>query len=262
MIRLFNSNGVFTTQDTKIELYVISGDTFVPNGATLSAHSSWQYQQYAYDETMKKKFFKVDNTEWAIFNQPGQNAMTKLDNSDGNYQIIIDRDFDYESGKLVVHPVEVYHQTSSKTLAYPADKGRYLIDGAIEMYDTDTTNGYVTSAYNTGFKVDTTDYYSSQDVFPDAKLTSSSGSVYGENVTPISKIINVNSVAPDYFDLNGNAIANLHYNLGHQIVSDGIYTTNTRTGYKIGDNQFININDATGTSLMNGSFYPTNKGVN
>ncbi|TGD20925.1 hypothetical protein EGT49_12275 [Companilactobacillus suantsaicola] len=261
MIRKFSSNGIFATQGNSIDLYVISGNTFTPNGSVLSPNTSWQYQEYAYDESLKKKFFKVDNTEWAAFDKPGQNASTTLDNSDGNFQIKIDRDFDYSAAKLVLHPVVVYHKDKAATNAYPTDGSRFLVDGAIEMYDTEDNNGYVTSAYNTGFKVDNTDYYCSQDVFPDAKLTSSTGSIYGDHVTPISKIININSVAPDYFDLNGNAVTGVHYNLGHQILSDAIYTTNNRTGYKIGDNQFININDATGTSLMSGSFYPSNKGV-
>lgn len=261
MIRYFKSNGIFSTQNNIIDLYITSGDSFVKNGNTLGTYSAWKYQDYAYDETLKMKFFKVSGTEWAALNKPNQNITSDFDNSDGNYKIIINRDFDYLNRQLTIYPVDVYHKDTATTQAYPTDGGQYLTNGGIEMFSSETSNGNTISSFKTGFRVDTTDYYSMNNVFPDAQLTYSSGSVYGQNVTSIKKIININSVAPDYFDLNGNAVTEIHYNLGHQILSDAIYTTNKRTGYKIGDNIFININDATGTPLMYGQYFPSRKGV-
>ncbi|KRK90534.1 hypothetical protein [Companilactobacillus futsaii] len=263
MIRRFNSNGIFSTQENIIDLYILNGNTFVKNGNTLGSHTAWKYQEYAYDESLKRKFFKVDNTEWACLEKQNQNIKVDFDNSDGNYTVIIDRDFDYLVPRtFTLYPVDSYHSDSETTQVYQTDGGRFITNGGIEMFDSTTSNGVTISSYNTGFRVDNTDYYSMKSVFPDSKLTYSSGSVYGENVTAINKIINVNSVAPDYFDLNGNAVTNIHYNLGHQILSDAVYTTNDRTGFKIGDNQFININDATGTPLMYGRYFPEQKGVN
>ncbi|WP_129045611.1 hypothetical protein [Companilactobacillus metriopterae] len=265
MIRRFSFKGVFSTQSTVADLYILSGNTFAQNGRSLGTFTSWQSQEYAYDELTGYKYFKVDGTEWARLDKPGQNIVSDFDSSDGNYTVTVNRDFDYlgPNRQFTPYVVDRYQQLSSAKGLDVADGSSFVTKTGIEMYSGSTnSNGVGTKKFQTGFKVDSSYFYSMNHVFPNSKLTSSSGSLPGGNVTPITKIINVNSVAPDYFDYNGNAITGLHYNLGHQILSDGIYTTNGRTGYKIGNNQYININDATGTSLMYGQFFPTRKGVN
>ncbi|AKP67698.1 hypothetical protein [Companilactobacillus ginsenosidimutans] len=270
MIRTFHldSPGILNiTSDSNVPLYNLLSNQFVLASRSLAAHSSWQFADYAYDEDNNYKYFAVDGSEWVKFDSNELNITRDFNSLDGDYTVTIDRDFDFLNGSLSIWPVSIWSSqidfNNIPTTSYQ-DGTAFITTGGIEIGPQIPT--YTSSidyyAWRTGYKVDPEEYYDDHGVFANSKLTISSGSIPNENVTSINKIIKIDSVAPDYFDKDGNSISGIDYNLGHQIQSDGIYNSNKRTGFKIGDNQYVNIGDATATPLMYGGFYPSRKGVN
>lgn len=268
MIRKFSTFGVINIKNVTPALYSLTDNQFTITSRSLSPHSSWQYYTYAYDDSTGYKYFAVDPVDWVRFDNEQLNIVRDFNNDDGNYTVTVDKDFNFsnKSSAPDFYPVGIFKtQENDDDLFSNAGEGSSFITNAGIEKGPQTINWNDSSKYFawlTAFKVDNVDFFDNHGLFANSKLTKSSGTIPNARVTPITKIIRINSVSPDYFDYDGNAIEGLNYNLGHQILSDGIYNSNEKTGFKIGDNQYVNISDATGTSLMYGKFYPTNKGVN
>lgn len=265
MIRVFEKqlNMIFYTSNGDSNMYSLDAhptEFMLIPGATATANTGFVVNRYAYDESTGIKYFEVSGDGWvklegsncitADFQPAGTNSIVTVDKSIGGFS---HGQTDLTLGMFKTSGNDLYNNQIPNPNRF-ADGNSYTSNGGLERSAKDR--------FITGFRVSQDEYLSSGDVFADTKLYKPADDYPGDNETPINKIIRINSIAPDYFDSEGNAVKGLTYNLGDQFQSRLVINTSERIGFKIGENQYVNIADANATPLMFGHFLPTNKGEN
>ncbi|WP_125768361.1 hypothetical protein [Companilactobacillus furfuricola] len=221
---------------------------------SLGKNTDWQINSYAYDEEDGNKYLQVSTNEWVKFvNVNDGRIIFKGDAPD--FQMAVHRDLQTATTlsieRLRDFSTEVdlyyYDEKGAPNSLAPNDGDRYYTDKQLEVPDS--------QRHITGYRVTDNRYYEYDSVFIDNKLLYSNAVTSDPNVTPISKIIRVNSVIPDIFDSDGNAVY-FPVDSGQQFMSDGIYVSPERIGFRIAENTFVNLNSASGTTLLFGHFLP------
>lgn len=223
---------------------------------SLGKNTDWQVNSYAYNEEDGNKYLQVSTNEWVKFVNVNDGRII-FQGDAPDFQMAVHRDLQtpitvqaekLRDGKNEVN-LYIYNERGAASEAYPqpTDGDRFYADQQIEIPDS--------QRHITGYRVSENYYYEYDSVFLDNKLLYSNAVTSNPNVTSISKIIRVNSVIPDIFDSDGNAVY-FPVDSGQQFMCDGIYVSPERTGFRIAENTFVNLNSSSGTTLLYGHFLP------
>jgi hypothetical protein len=258
---------------SSVPVYSLNNGVFIKKASVnnLDKNTDWKVNSFIYSEDDGCKYINVGNNVWVKFvdTEDGRIVFNSNYYSDTeDYQLavntplqtstvveIIDGSMTYSRSLNKYQQTAVFNEHGKDFNYINPDFSltgkRYITDRGLEVAHS--------QRYQTAFRVSSNAYYGYDTVFVDNGLLYSNALQTPANVTPISKIIRVNSVLPDVFDGNGNSV-DYKLDLGQQILSDGIYVTDKRVGYRVKENTYININSASATTLMFGSYYPENRG--
>ncbi|WP_125711043.1 hypothetical protein [Companilactobacillus zhongbaensis] len=221
---------------------------------SLGKNTDWQVNSYAYNEDDGNKYLQVSTNEWVKFVNVNDGRILR-DKETQDFQMAVSRNLQtpitvvIERNRDIIkeYEIDIWNERAEYSSIVHNDGERYYSDMQLEKADA--------QKHVTGYRVTDNGYYDYNSVFLDNKLTFVNATSSNPNVTPISKIIRVNSVIPDVFDSNGNAVY-FPTDAGQQFMSDGVYVTPERVGFRIAEDTFINLNSASGTTLLHGHFLP------
>ncbi len=251
MIRFFSTTmkAVITCKNTACPVYEYNGSGFQLTGGVLAAGTKWATQNYAYDESEHLKYFQVSTNEYLRLDGTGGINLTMPFNSlNGN-------------GRYNINVYRWYNEYVYTHCTLKNDEEHREYDNGSYWSTSGSYEEYSKTRYITGFLVSTDFYFDTGFVIPDSPFYSVNGPKYS-SVTPLKKLIRINSAAPDYFDYDGNAVTGISFNFGDQIISDGFYHDQNRVGFEVKSGVYINIADSLPTEELNGYFLPERQGVN
>ncbi len=223
---------------------------------TLPKNTGWKVNSYAYDESDGSKYLQVGANQWVKFTEVDPDRVVG-DGGSADFQMAVYRDLQTTTTVVVEkkrdgireYDIDYYDEYGNVSYASRNDGADFYADKQLEVPNT--------QKHSVAFRVSNNMYFEYSSIFVDnvLKFSNSNEVTTDSKVQPIANIIRVTSVIPDIFDSNGKAVK-YPVDAGQQILSDGIYVTPERVGYRIAKNTFINLDSASGTTLMYGHFLP------